>query len=201
MAPGDVYSDLRSLKLGDPVQAKDRGGFWYNAKIIAKRSSGARTSVTVRFVHFSKSHDESFTAKQQKLRERLPKKETDAENDAIEWAGKGDMNSRNDDGTWQVERVLRTKGKGKNLRYLVRWAGWDAEYDSWLPRSALSADLIDEYKTIVEALAKARRRPPKQPKSPFSSEEANAETPEARAPPALPPSPHTAAPARARARG
>ena len=82
MAPGEVYSDLRSLKLGDKVQAKDKGGHWYNAKIIAKRSSGTRTSVTVRYVSFSKAHDESFTAKQQKVRERLPKKETDAENAA-----------------------------------------------------------------------------------------------------------------------
>ena len=95
MAPGDVYNTLQHLKLGDLVQAKDKGGHWYNAKIIAKRSSGARTSVTVSYVRFSKAHDESFTAKQQKVRERLPKKETDAENAAIEWAGKGDMNSRN----------------------------------------------------------------------------------------------------------
>ena len=89
MAPGDVFSDLRSLNLGDPVQAKDKGGFWYNAKIIIKRSIGARTSVTVRYVRFSKSHDENFTAEQQKARERLPKKETDAENDGIIWAALG----------------------------------------------------------------------------------------------------------------
>ena len=51
MAPGDVYSDLRSLKLGDPVQAKkDKGGFWYNAKIIAKRSRARMPGLSLIFV-------------------------------------------------------------------------------------------------------------------------------------------------------
>ena len=36
------------------------------------------------------------------------------------------------DQTFKVEKVLKTKGKGKNKQYLVRWLHWPAKYDSWV---------------------------------------------------------------------
>ena len=33
---------------------------------------------------------------------------------------------------FKVEKVLKTKGKGKNKKYFVRWLHWPAKYDSWV---------------------------------------------------------------------
>ena len=79
MAPGDIYTDLKQLSEGDLVQAKDPSGLWYNATIIGKRLRGANTTVTVHYVGYPKNQDETFIAKQQKVRERLPRKDLIAE--------------------------------------------------------------------------------------------------------------------------
>ena len=33
---------------------------------------------------------------------------------------------------FKVEKVLKTKGKGKNKKYFVRWLHWPRKYDSWV---------------------------------------------------------------------
>lgn len=38
---------------------------------------------------------------------------------------------------WEVEKILRTEGKGKKKRFLVRWKGWSEAHDSWEPVSHL----------------------------------------------------------------
>ena len=48
---------------------------------------------------------------------------------------------------WEVERILRKKGRGARTRYLVRWKMCTAEEDSWLPRSEFehAQDLLKDF--------------------------------------------------------
>ena len=36
------------------------------------------------------------------------------------------------DQSFKIEKVLKTKGKGKNKQYFVRWQNWPPKYDSWV---------------------------------------------------------------------
>ena len=36
-----------------------------------------------------------------------------------------------------IEKILKTRGKGKDEQYLVRWSGWPSKYDQWIPTSSL----------------------------------------------------------------
>ena len=33
---------------------------------------------------------------------------------------------------FKVEKVLKTRGKGKNKQYFVKWQHWPAKYNSWV---------------------------------------------------------------------
>lgn len=41
------------------------------------------------------------------------------------------------DDLWQVERILKTKGKGKNQQVLVRWKGYGPKFDSYILKTSL----------------------------------------------------------------
>ena len=41
------------------------------------------------------------------------------------------------DDIWQVERILKTRGKGKNKQVLVRWKGYGPKFDSYVLKSSL----------------------------------------------------------------
>lgn len=47
---------------------------------------------------------------------------------------------------WDVEAILDQRGKGKNLRYLVKWAGVDKSGkpwpNDWVPKSDCSDELV-----------------------------------------------------------
>ena len=47
----------------------------------------------------------------------------------------------------QVEEILDSRGRGRNVEYLVRWEGFGEEEDSWEPAKNLkqSQDVIDRY--------------------------------------------------------
>ena len=34
--------------------------------------------------------------------------------------------------TYRIERVIRTRGKGKHKQYLVKWHGYDESQNSWI---------------------------------------------------------------------
>ena len=36
-----------------------------------------------------------------------------------------------------IEKILKTRGKGKDEEYLVRWSGWPSKYDQWIRASSL----------------------------------------------------------------
>ena len=38
---------------------------------------------------------------------------------------------------FRIEKILKVRGKGKHVEYLVRWSGWRSKYDQWLPASSL----------------------------------------------------------------
>ena len=42
--------------------------------------------------------------------------------------------SKHDD-IYEVEEILKKRGKGKNVRYLVKWLGYPSKFNSWVPAS------------------------------------------------------------------
>ena len=42
-----------------------------------------------------------------------------------------------DDDLFQIENVLKYRGKGKNRQALVHWLGWPKKFDSWINVSQL----------------------------------------------------------------
>lgn len=40
--------------------------------------------------------------------------------------------TKTDRDIWPIEKIIRTKGRGKSKQYLVRWRGFDRKFDSWI---------------------------------------------------------------------
>lgn len=43
-----------------------------------------------------------------------------------------------DDDMWKVETILKTKGKGQNKQYYVKWLHWPKKFNSWIYASDLT---------------------------------------------------------------
>lgn len=43
------------------------------------------------------------------------------------------------DHRFKIEKVLETKGKGRNEQSLIRWYGWPSKFDSWIPTRDLKS--------------------------------------------------------------
>jgi len=52
---------------------------------------------------------------------------------------------------WTVEAFMARRKRGKTVQYLVRWAGYPPDADSWLPAAQLKQDLKSEFKNFVDA--------------------------------------------------
>ena len=50
-----------------------------------------------------------------------------------------------------VEAILRSKGKGRTRRYLVKWVGYSVEESTWEPPAHLHPQLIAEWEEDVLA--------------------------------------------------
>ena len=37
-----------------------------------------------------------------------------------------------DNPEYKIEKILKTKGSGKNKQHLIRWLGWNKKFDSWI---------------------------------------------------------------------
>ena len=48
-----------------------------------------------------------------------------------------------DEDAWEVERVLKRRRRLGVTEYLVRWAGWDEKYNSWVPEDDISEELLE----------------------------------------------------------
>ncbi len=42
-----------------------------------------------------------------------------------------------EDDVYEVEEIVKKKGKGKNEQYFVKWAGYPSKFNSWIPTSQL----------------------------------------------------------------
>ena len=40
-----------------------------------------------------------------------------------------------EDDVYEVEKILKTRGKGKNKEVFVKWLGYPAKFNSWIPAS------------------------------------------------------------------
>ena len=38
---------------------------------------------------------------------------------------------------FRIERIIKSRGRGKNKEYLINWRGWPSKYNSWVPASNL----------------------------------------------------------------
>lgn len=44
----------------------------------------------------------------------------------------------NDNDLWKVEKILKSKGKGRNKQYFVKWLYWPKKFNSWINASDLT---------------------------------------------------------------
>ena len=42
------------------------------------------------------------------------------------------------DGVYEVEKILRKRGRGNNVKYLVKWLGYPNKFNSWVPASEIN---------------------------------------------------------------
>ena len=52
-----------------------------------------------------------------------------------------------EDGSYEVERIVKKRTRNKKLQYCVRWKGYNSSHDSWLPREELdhAQELVAEF--------------------------------------------------------
>jgi hypothetical protein len=48
------------------------------------------------------------------------------------------VNVREDD-EFKVEKILQTKGRGRNKQYLVKWLHWPSKFNSWVNANDVKA--------------------------------------------------------------
>ena len=72
-----------------------------------------------------------------------PVEQKAAASPAAEW---GSTAGLIEDDQWEVERLVsRRLGRRRRVEYLVRWAGWAAQYDSWEPAKHIDQRLVEEF--------------------------------------------------------
>ena len=42
------------------------------------------------------------------------------------------------DDVYEVEKILKKRGRGKNVQYLVKWLGYPNKFNSWVPASEIN---------------------------------------------------------------
>lgn len=51
-----------------------------------------------------------------------------------------------DESVYEAERLIRKRGKGNRVEYLVKWKGWSTRYNTWEPlENILDRRLIDQF--------------------------------------------------------
>jgi hypothetical protein len=46
---------------------------------------------------------------------------------------------------YEVETVLSKRKYRQKIRYLVKWKGWPAEYNEWVPEEDMDESLVQEF--------------------------------------------------------
>ena len=42
------------------------------------------------------------------------------------------------DDVYEVEKILKKRGKGGNVQYFVKWSGYPNKFNSWVPASQIN---------------------------------------------------------------
>ncbi len=42
------------------------------------------------------------------------------------------------DDVYEVEKIIKKRGKGKSLQYFVKWLGYPSKFSSWVPASEIN---------------------------------------------------------------
>ena len=122
------------LSLGAWLQACDRVGAWYEAKIVGQRGEDDAREVKVHFHGFAGRFDEWIAATSNKL---------------------APLGEQTPD-THEVETILRKRKRGGQVEYLCKWRGYDETENTWEPEDNIAEDLIDAFE---EEQAPAPRPP------------------------------------------
>ena len=163
MALGDLL-DPADLDVGDLVQAREPPAVvWYNAKVIAKEGAG----VTIHYTGYPTSHDKTFEADDEAIREKISAQALRLERKGLSWGGS--TVGLQPDGTYAAETIIKKQKLRKRWRYLVRWQGWGPEWDSW--SYDVSGDIKLKFERTQARANKGAPTPaPKPPPAPFSDE-------------------------------
>ena len=126
------------LQVADPVQAKDRFGFWYRGKVAERRGTDDALELRIRFDGFGAAEDRWHRAS-----------DTDTMRDPDSMLKLAVVQHFGDDqhlgdGFYSVEALVSRRRRSNKYQYKVRWSG---EYEeTWEPESAIADQaLIDEY--------------------------------------------------------
>ncbi|KAJ8313160.1 hypothetical protein KUTeg_009287 [Tegillarca granosa] len=95
---------------------------------------------------FQKEYDERwsrelFVVTERFVREGIPQyKLKDYANDVIDGTFyQNQLNKAYEQEVYFIDKVLKTRGKGKNKAYLIRWKGWGPKYDFWIGGDAFKS--------------------------------------------------------------
>ena len=131
----DVNSNrlLSPAKVGDRLWARDRLGYWYEARVVQVRGE-QNQDVKVHFMGWCASHDEWVMHAQvdTRLREHEPDYDDESDGDYYE-------------GEYEVESLLKKRKRGDMDYYFVRWKGFSNDYDTWEPEVNLDPTLVQEF--------------------------------------------------------
>jgi len=158
--------------VGDRILARDRVGAWLLGDIMDERGEGDERSVLVTFDHYSRRFDEWIGVCSDRL--ARPEDAPEIVAAANAWL----------EGEFEVDHIVGKRKIKSREQYKVRWQGYSAEYDEWLPAKSIEPSLIVDFETAREAAAvakpkaaqkkqrrgratkKARARQPRQPRAP-----------------------------------
>ena len=147
------------VAVGDWVQAQDRRGHWYDARIVAERGTGESREVKVHYHRWKSRHDEWLAASGPRVLGE------DADLPACpsyRWTAKpGKVHGADDQ--YIAEKLLKVRGEGTVREFLVRWKGYTKDDDSWEPEEHIEQSLIDDFENPAPRTKLARRNAPKIP--------------------------------------
>jgi len=139
---------MKSINVGESVQAKDHLGYWLDAKVLERRSVDDGLEVLVHFKGWARHHDEwikigagRLLAVGADIPHELP---DEYHRDAVGHLGEDQF---------EVESILKVRKRGSESQYLVRFSGYSSEHDLWVAAEDVDPSIVAEFD-----LNKARKK-------------------------------------------
>jgi hypothetical protein len=127
--------------VGAKLHARDRGGYWYAAKIMDK-TADQPAKFFVQFQGFPKSHNEWVLKSH--LRINATKAQIVEVNAVLAWPGsRAGLDAAS--GTWSVDQILKKKVCHGVVKYHCTWEGHGADHATWEPRRNLPSWLVADF--------------------------------------------------------